>query len=64
MSVCSFQRLGDLLDGKLDLEDQLDAYDHLDGCRECRETVYLMKRDRDEAARIFLARRGRRRSVA
>jgi anti-sigma factor RsiW len=64
MTGCNFQSLEALLDGKLDLESQLDVYDHLDRCRECKDTVYHMKRSRDEAALIFRARKQRTRSIA
>ena len=49
MSGCSFNRLWQLLDDELDLDGQLEVYDHLDRCSICRDAVYELARDRDEA---------------
>ena len=49
MISCSFDRLLQLVDKKLDLDGQLVAYDHLDRCDICRDAVYQLARDRDEA---------------
>jgi hypothetical protein len=53
MNGCCFERLLLLLDKKLDLEAQLEAFDHLDRCEICRETIYQMSRDRDEASHLL-----------
>jgi len=47
MSGCSFEKLLKLLDEQLDLDSQLDVFDHLDHCENCREAVYHIMRDRD-----------------
>jgi hypothetical protein len=49
MNGCSFQKLVLLLDKKLDLDEQLDVMNHLDTCKICRDAVYQISRDRDEA---------------
>ncbi len=53
MKGCSFNKLVQLLDKELDLDAQLDVYDHLDQCTICREAIYLISRDRDEGLLIF-----------
>ena len=53
MSACSFDRLLQLVDMKLDLDRQLEVYDHLDRCDICRDAVYEVSRDRDEAFFIY-----------
>lgn len=57
MSACSFGRLLQLLNKQLDLDRQLDVYDHLDRCDICRDAVYQLSRDRDEAFFIHRAPR-------
>lgn len=54
MNACSFQKLVLLLDNKLDLDDKLEVLNHLDTCRICRDAVYQISRDRDEA--LFIHR--------
>jgi hypothetical protein len=54
MNECSFQKLVLLLDKKLDLDDQLDIMNHLDACKICRDAVYQISRDRDDA--LFIRR--------
>jgi len=49
MIACSFKRLVLLLDKKLNLDDKLEVLSHLDSCRICRDAVYQISRDRDEA---------------
>jgi hypothetical protein len=49
MSVCSFEKLVEYLDKKLDVDQKLDVLLHLDQCDACREAIYLLSRDRDEA---------------
>ncbi len=48
MSACNFGRLIQLLDKQLVLNEQLEVFSHLDECDICRETIYLLRRDRDE----------------
>ncbi len=49
MSQCDFERLVRYLDKKLDIDQQLELFDHLDRCDVCREAIYLLSRDRDAA---------------
>lgn len=49
MNGCSFGRLVKLLNHQLGLEEKLRALLHLDSCRICRDAVYQLARDRDEA---------------
>jgi hypothetical protein len=49
MSTCSFKKLVLLLDKKLSLDEKLEVLSHLDTCRICRDAVYQISRDRDEA---------------
>jgi hypothetical protein len=53
LSGCSFERLVKLLDKKLNLDESLEVYDHLDRCDICRDAIYLISRDRDEAILIY-----------
>ncbi len=48
MIGCSFERLVQLLDERLDLDRRLEVLDHLDRCDNCREAVYQIARDRDQ----------------
>jgi hypothetical protein len=47
MSNCSFEKLLQLLDKQLDLDGELEVFDHLDHCENCRDAVYHIMRDRD-----------------
>ena len=49
MSACSFKKLVMLLDKKLNLDERLEVLGHLDSCKICRDAVYQISRDRDEA---------------
>ncbi len=53
MGDCSLQRLGQLLDKKLNLNARIEAYDHLDKCRDCREAIYFISHDRDRALFVY-----------
>jgi predicted anti-sigma-YlaC factor YlaD len=64
MTPCSFDNLVKLLDKHLDLDAKLDVYDHLDNCDTCRDAIYHIKRDRDEAALLFRPFRARKLSAA
>ncbi len=57
MSACSFNLLLQFTDKHLDLDGRLDVYDHLDRCDICRDAVYQLSRDRDEAFFISRAHR-------
>jgi len=54
MSACSFHKLVQLLDNKLDLDEKLEVLDHLNSCQICRDAVYQISRDRDDS---FFVRR-------
>jgi hypothetical protein len=54
MSACSFQKLVQLLDKKLGLDEKLEVLDHLNSCQICRDAVYQISRDRDDG---FFVRR-------
>jgi anti-sigma factor RsiW len=41
------------VDKELDLDGRLEVYDHLDRCDICRDAVYEVSRDRDEAFFIY-----------
>ena len=49
MDACSFKKLVQLLDNQLALDDKLEILNHLESCRICRDAVYQISRDRDEA---------------
>jgi hypothetical protein len=49
MNACSFQKLVQLLDKKLELDEKLEVLDHLHSCAICRDAVYQISRDRDES---------------
>ena len=55
MSACSFRRLLQFINKQLDLDGELKVYDHLDRCDICRDAVYQLSRDRDEAFFIYPA---------
>ena len=54
MSTCSFKKLVLLLDKKLDLDERLEVLDHLQSCTICRDAIYQISHDRDEA--LFIHR--------
>lgn len=49
MDACSFKKLVQLLDKQLTLDEKLEVLAHLDTCKICRDAVYQISRDRDEA---------------
>ena len=54
MTPCSFERLIQYLDKKLNLDQQLEVLEHLDFCETCREAIYQIARDRD--GKLFISR--------
>ena len=54
MNACSFKKLVQLLDKQLNLDEKLEVLDHLESCKICRDAVYQIARDRDEA--LFIQR--------
>jgi hypothetical protein len=55
MEGCSFDKLVQFLDKRLNLDEKLEILGHLDGCSICREAIYFICRDRDEA--LFIRRK-------
>ena len=53
MKACSFEQLLLFLNSQLDLDNQLEVYNHLDRCEICRDAVYQLSRDRDGALLPF-----------
>jgi hypothetical protein len=51
--TCSFEQLLLFLNMQLDLDRQLEVYDHLDRCDICRDAVYQLSRDQDGALLLF-----------
>lgn len=49
MTACSFKKLVQLLDKQLNLDEKLEVLKHLESCKICRDAVYQISRDRDEA---------------
>jgi len=47
MSPCNFEQLLQFVNMQLDLDKQLEVYDHLDRCDICREAVHQISRDLD-----------------
>jgi anti-sigma factor RsiW len=58
---CSFEILVRYLNKKLDVDEKLRLFDHLDHCEACFEAVYLLSRDRD---RIYYIQRPLKRAVS
>ncbi len=57
MGGCNLEILVQLLDKKLNLNEKLEVFDHLDRCRDCREAIYIISRQRDKT--FFIYRRHR-----
>jgi predicted anti-sigma-YlaC factor YlaD len=53
LKTCDFDQLLQLLNRQLDLDRQLEVYDHLDQCEICRDTVYQLAHDQDGALSLF-----------
>jgi hypothetical protein len=51
--MCDLEKLKLLLDKRLDLDQNLELFDHLDQCASCRTAVYAISRDRDKAYLIY-----------
>lgn len=61
---CSFSKLVKLLDKKLTLDERLEVLFHIDDCDICRDAVYHIAKDRDEAFFVFRALKRKKLSVA
>lgn len=55
MSACNFEHLLRFVNNQLDLDRQLEVYDHLDRCDICRDAVHQLSRDMDAAVLIYCA---------
>ena len=55
MSACNFEYLLQFVNKQLDLDKQLEIYDHLDRCDICRDAVYQISRDLDRVLFIYCA---------
>jgi hypothetical protein len=55
MSACNFEYLLQLVNNQLDLDKQLEVYDHLDRCNICRDAVYQISRDMDRLIFFYCA---------
>ncbi len=64
MKGCSFEKLVQLLDKRLKLDAKLELFDHLDRCENCREAVYQISRDRDQAFHVSRPRKSTKAAVA
>ncbi len=53
MRSCNFEKLVQLLDKQLDVDERLDVLDHVEHCEPCRDAIYHISRDRDEAYFIY-----------
>ncbi len=51
--MCDLEKLKLLLNKQLDLEENLDLFDHLDQRDSCRTAIYSLSRDRDKAFLIY-----------
>jgi predicted anti-sigma-YlaC factor YlaD len=48
MRACNFECLLQFVNNELDLDKQLDIYDHLDRCDICRDAIFQISRDLDK----------------
>jgi len=55
MGACSFGRLLQFINERLDLDGQLEVYDHLDRCAICRDAVCQLLSEREGASNIYRA---------
>jgi hypothetical protein len=45
MSACNFEYLVKLIDKQLDLDKQIEVYDHVKQCAICRDAIHQLSRD-------------------
>ena len=55
MSGCNFEYLLQFVNNQLDLDKQLEIYNHLDRCDICRDAVHQLSRDLSAAVFIYCA---------
>jgi len=53
MTACNFDKLLRLIDNELDLDSELELFEHLDWCETCRDAIYQLTRDRDSAFLVY-----------
>lgn len=53
MGACNFEYLLQFVKKQLDLDKQLEVYEHLDRCTICRDAVYQLSRDLAEVLFIY-----------
>ena len=51
--MCDVEKLKLLLAKKLDLDENLELFNHLDQCDSCRMAIYSLSRDRDKEFLIY-----------
>jgi hypothetical protein len=51
--MCDLEKLKMLLDKRLDLDQNLEIFDHLDKCDSCRTALYTITRDRDKNYLVY-----------
>ena len=59
MSACNFEFLLQFVNRQLDLDKQLEVYNHLDRCDICREAVGQISRDLDGSSLNYCAHCGK-----
>jgi hypothetical protein len=57
VSACNFNQLLRFANKQLDVDGQLEIYGHLDRCDICRDAIYQLSRDRDDAFYVHRAYR-------
>jgi hypothetical protein len=55
MNACNFEHLLQFVNKQLDLDKQLEVYDHLDRCDICRDAVHQLSRDLNGAFLVYCA---------
>jgi hypothetical protein len=55
MSACNFECLLRFINKQLDLDEQLEVFEHLDRCNICREAVYQLSRDLGGGSFVYRA---------
>ncbi len=52
-AMCDLEKLKLLLNKQLNLDENLELFEHLDQCDSCRMTIYSLSRDRDKDFLIY-----------
>ena len=56
-SRCNVDKLVQYLNSQLDLDAELELFDHLDRCNACRDTIYRICRDRERGFLLLVRNR-------